>query len=43
MLDSIYHMIMTFKLFCNHVFGVEMSTFCQIDVVMSVISKSVNH
>ena len=28
MLESIYHMM--FELFCNHIFGVKMSRFCQI-------------
>ena len=27
MLDSVYHM--TFKLFCNHIFGVKMSILCK--------------
>ena len=34
MIDSIYHTCMTFKLFCNHVFRVETSRFCQIYVTL---------
>ena len=33
MLDSMYHMKL--KLFCNHVFGVKMSTFSQMYAMLS--------